>query len=439
MDPKVAAYVTTALICGGTLLVVGLILADPQPGPTLATGSDDPRNSDPLTIESGTESRLAPLRDVDRGFSEILLLDHLQLLHRRGWAAASSAQGWPKELGVYFSENARRELSGSVRIHGTVSHVVLAGTAIQKLWLTPSRQALKVQFLAAREESYVHGDDTTIRERMVLEEWVFVRAAGTQTQSPEATRRLGCPSCGSALQVTPLGRCTSCGTAITDHQLTWQVTSARVVESQHLRRSAIDPTPQTEASYAAPTRAQDDLEDALQRLRETEHGFNEQAFLARVERLFPAIQHHWSEQTWNDARPYVTDRLWHRFNFWMRRYQASGQRNAVDQLELLTFEIVRVDMDPWYEAVTVRLWAYCLDYTTDLHGHIIEGSDQHLRRFSEYWTFIRRVDTDGDGDPVTCPSCGANAGHIVATGVCTHCRSVVENRAFDWVVSRVEV
>ena len=56
----------------------------------------------------------------------------------------------------------------------------------------------------------------------------------------------------------------------------------------------------------------------------------------------------------------------------------------------------------------------------------------NVRRYSEYWTFIRSANARGASgkDPV-CPNCGAPVNAINMAGECGSCR-------VDWVLSRIE-
>ena len=60
------------------------------------------------------------------------------------------------------------------------------------------------------------------------------------------------------------------------------------------------------------------------------------------------------------------------------------------------------------------------------------------RRFSEYWTFIRRrgAKESGHGDK-NCPNCGAPL-KINMAGVCEYCQGKVTSGEFDWVLSKIE-
>ena len=78
------------------------------------------------------------------------------------------------------------------------------------------------------------------------------------------------------------------------------------------------------------------------------------------------------------------------------------------------------------------------DYTVDAQGKVVCGSKNRARRFTEYWTFIRRrgVAESGKGNE-NCPNCGA-ALKINLAGVCEYCGGKVTSGNFDWVLSRIE-
>lgn len=102
-------------------------------------------------------------------------------------------------------------------------------------------------------------------------------------------------------------------------------------------------------------------------------------------------------------------------------------------------ERVKVELDAFYEAITVRIFASTLDYTTDAKGNIVSGSKDRPRRFSEYWTFIAAVGADltRPASLTSCPSCGAPV-NVTQAGACAHCEAVVTRGTFGWVLSRIE-
>lgn len=95
--------------------------------------------------------------------------------------------------------------------------------------------------------------------------------------------------------------------------------------------------------------------------------------------------------------------------------------------------------DKYFDAMTVRVFAECRDYTLDQAGGIVGGNREKFRQYSEYWTFIRSTDKRGaaKSDPA-CPNCGAPLSHVNMAGDCTHCQTHVTTGEFDWVLSRIE-
>lgn len=84
-----------------------------------------------------------------------------------------------------------------------------------------------------------------------------------------------------------------------------------------------------------------------------------------------------------------------------------------------------------------RIYASMKDWYKDKTGKVIGGDPNRVRRFSEYWTLIRRVEAAGrvSNDPAKCPSCGAPLDKINRAGVCEYCGGKVISGAFDWVLA----
>ena len=87
----------------------------------------------------------------------------------------------------------------------------------------------------------------------------------------------------------------------------------------------------------------------------------------------------------------------------------------------------------------MRLFAECVDYTVDEAGVTVGGRREELRRYSEYWTFLRSRNASGapKSEP-GCPNCGAPTEQINMAGECASCGKKVTMGEFDWVLSRIE-
>ena len=137
-------------------------------------------------------------------------------------------------------------------------------------------------------------------------------------------------------------------------------------------------------------------------------------------------------------RPYVSDSLFQMLNYWIGEYRRQRLRNVLEDVRIEKIEPVKVGIDAFHDALTFRIFASMRDYTVDERGRVVCGDKGTPRRFSEYWTFIRRrgAKESGRGDN-NCPNCGA-ALKINMAGVCEYCQGKVTSGEFDWVLSRIE-
>ncbi len=375
---------------------------------------------------------LEELQLADPSFSRVILMDFLQLVHRRAWETIGA--GRTEALAPFVSGQAFAHLRDAAHKADRIDQVVLAGVDVEKLRVTSGEQRITVRFKGSRRESY--GGNTM--SMYTEERWEFRRDAKALTLSPEATARLGCPSCGAAIQTDKMGACTNCGTPITAGQLQWQAVSVKLISHR-----PVDPVDvnvvHEEEGYRMATRLQADYQAQLRAFRGRHPDFDAQQFADRTKHIFLKLQKAWSEQRWDDVRPYLTDQAWHTNRFWLLRYQEQGLVNRHDDVQLERQQVVRIDKDAWYEAVTVRIWASGKDYVVDRSGKVVGGSNKVQRHFSEYWTFVRGLGAHAKThDPASCPSCGAPLDKINAAGVCGYCDSVVTLGTFDWVLSRID-
>ena len=72
-------------------------------------------------------------------------------------------------------------------------------------------------------------------------------------------------------------------------------------------------------------------------------------------------------------------------------------------------------------------------------GHVVAGSRTNLRKWSEYWTFIRnsKATPAAARADLNCPNCGASL-KVNATGICEFCGGKMTSGEFDWVLSKIE-
>jgi hypothetical protein len=137
------------------------------------------------------------------------------------------------------------------------------------------------------------------------------------------------------------------------------------------------------------------------------------------------------------VRHLVSDRLYAVNDFWMARYKQRHYVNHLDQLQINHIVLAKVELDRFYEAITVRIYAQCYDYTADAQGKVIGGSKHTLRHYTEYWTFVRRIPAAPlkSLPPLNqCPQCGAAADNMGQAAECGYCGAKISSGDFSWVL-----
>ena len=238
-----------------------------------------------------------------------------------------------------------------------------------------------------------------------------------------------------------MGACSICGTPIAAGQLSWQVVSVELTERkpatvQRVSRS----TGGEEGSWRVRIPVDPGLGAAMALLRARHSGFDEAAFGKRAALVYGRLQNAWSEGRWDEARPFVTDRMFQTLRFYVEGYERAKLKNRLEDVRLDRLEIVKVEVDKWFDAITVRLWGAMKDSVVDSSGKVVGGNANVARKFSELWTFLRSADSTGDtkGDALVCPSCGAPLDRVSQAGICGYCDSKITSGRFDWVLARIE-
>jgi hypothetical protein len=268
------------------------------------------------------------------------------------------------------------------------------------------------------------------------ERWCFRRDVDVLSRPPERITALHCPKCGGALEQTPDGACRHCGVKIVGGNFDWYVVSVQVLERSE--RGPALTTTQPEVGTDYPTVYQSQFAKERERFLALNPDFDWNRLIQRIRLIFVELQKAWSEMHWETARPFVSDSLFQMLNYWIGEYRRQHLRNVLEDVRIEKTEPVKIATDAFYDALTFRIFASMRDYTVDRGGKFICGDKSGPRRFSEYWTFIRRRGVkESSQDHGNCPNCGA-ALKINMAGVCEYCNGKVTSGDFDWVLSRIE-
>ena len=402
-----------------------------------SSSADDPapvaaRPRGPGASPAQIRAAIAKLREHDAGFSTFLLRDFLSLLFAR--FQQSRGEGRFDAVAPYVEAGLFARL-GKDTASG-VTDVVVAALQIESVHVGRDDATLKVRIEAGLVES-VDGRPQRVN---ITERWTLKRRLTVQTPAPEAAVRLGCPSCGAAAELSTAGACTFCERVVNRGDYGWIVTRMQVASRQVQPRLI----PSMDEGGVEPgtrnyTVKQPSLDGELRALVERDPTFRMADFDKRVRLTFRALQDAWSAREWERARPYETDALFQTHRYWIERHLRDGLRNILEDVRIEGVEPCRVERDPWFEAITVRIFASMLDYTLDTRGGVVGGNRETPRTFSEYWTFVRRIGAQRPktDDPASCPSCGSPM-RLDAAGICPACESHVAGGEFDWVASLIE-
>ncbi len=136
-------------------------------------------------------------------------------------------------------------------------------------------------------------------------------------------------------------------------------------------------------------------------------GFSWGPFQSRAHLIFNELQAAWSTLDWERARPHETDNLFQMHQYWIEAYKRQHLRNVLDQATVTAMQPVKIQEDAFYNSITLRIGAQGYDYTVDESGRVVAGSKTNLRRWSEYWTFIRNrtAQPAAARADLSCPNC----------------------------------
>lgn len=382
---------------------------------------------------SQVADQVQTLKAADPSFSLPVFLDLVQLIHRRGHDQRSG-----KDVALlmpYFSQQGLNTLMQGREANVAVQDLIFGTTSIERIQISGPYQTITVRF----ETNQVQRKGNDQAQFHLLEIWKFRRKNGAISPEPERMRMLCCPACGSVIEARTDGSCPSCDQPRSDGSLQWQVHQVT-----HKGKMPVGPpklnTSGVEAGTHLGTIHHPDLGTERRRFEARHPNEPWSRVLKRVEVCFMEMQQAWSRQEWGASRAYQTDALFQMNRYWMDRYKRHGLANRLEEIEIKQVEICKIDLDAWFESVTVRIHASMIDWTERLSDQVVAAGNKHQpRHFSEYWTFLRAVkhSTPVAGD-AQCPSCGADLDQVSMAGVCGYCDAKISNGDFDWVVSRIE-
>ena len=418
------------------IIVVGLILyARANKGKAPSVCSADASTT---TAHKSFVQQFNQLRKFDPNFSEITFTDFCYALYAK--AHHARGRGNLEELSPYLSERARGALVqlnppnlqmvagiivGSMRVAG-VKRLSSPVVTISVEFETNYTEIVGAQGQKPSEMTYY------VRER-----WVLERQRDVLSPTPDKATALHCPRCGAALMKDTTGACAFCGARIESGEFQWFARSITFLSKEARGPLLTSNVPEVGTDYQSIV--QPNFQNVSVYFQQNHPAFNWTEFNARVGLIFNELQLAWSTLDWERARPHETDNIFQMHQFWIEAYKRQGLRNVLDNYRITRTLPVKIKEDAFYNSITMRIWAEGHDYTVDKNGKVVSGSSKELRRWSEYWTFIRNRNAPAAPARATlnCPNCGAGL-KINVTGICEYCHGKVTSGEFDWVLSKIE-
>jgi hypothetical protein len=384
--------------------------------------NQNPGGSARAVASSGVPARL---KASDKNFSEPAFRAFASLLFSRLHHARGQDLGM---LRAYFSESVLAQVGGTPE----ACDVVVGACHFLNAEGGPPgweffRLELEATYRQAEEEFYT------------VERWIFGRHLGQLSKDPDTLLGLGCPNCGNSGELSPQGVCPYCQQVVDNGAFGWKVVRRSVETKIPKPPIALEPG-QAEAGTEAATLYPADFDASRRAFLARRADFDWEAFQERAGNIFLRLQEAWSDQDFSKARPFETDTIYDTHRFWIERYRAQGLKNHLRDVQVEKIQACRYDHDAFYDLITVRIFASMKDYTTDRANVVVAGSPHQSRRFSEYWTFLRRIGGKAGpvkGDLSSCPNCGA-ALSVSQAGVCEYCQAKVTSGEYDWILSSIE-
>ncbi len=390
--------------------------------------------------QQGFQREFNQLRRFDPNFSEIIFTDFCYALYGRVHEARGHGKSTLDLLSPYLSEAARASLLqlNPPNLKAVEGIIIGAMQVIDVRGLNTPTVGISIEFDANHTEfTPREGDPRGEMSYYVRERWELERKRDVLSLPPEQATALHCPRCGAPLQKDTVGACAFCGTKIDSGEFQWYVRSIITLSREAKGPLLTSDVPEVGTNY--PTITQPNFPAVRAAFEQNDPSFNWADFQARARLIFNELQEAWSSLKWERARPHETDNLFQMHRYWIEAYKRQRLRNALDQCQITAMQPVKIKADAFYNAITLRIFAQGYDYTVDANGRVVCGSNRNLRRWSEYWTFIRnsKAKPAPARADLNCPNCGAPL-KVNATGICEFCGGKITSGEFDWVLSKIE-
>lgn len=390
------------------------------------------------------DNKIAEFKTLDANFSRIIFLDFVHLLYVKYYSHYGKKEF--NNLKPFLNNAVQQDKMLDVLIGNQViiiNEIVINGIGLLAINQTANEDRIGVVI----ESNFTihpafHTQETGKQHSRYFrkEHWFLHREKGLLSLEPEKMQALTCPQCGSPAHFTDAGECPSCRTFIQKGQYQWYVKEKYIIEQQLINTGDLIAYAEEQGTELA-TLFSPQLSTEVRQF-ETQRAISWDSYWQTfqstvVNNYFIALNQAWTNRQLHKVRHLVSDRLYEANSFWLDLYKKQHWQNRLDELTIQNIQLVKIEMDKYYEAITVRVFASCFDYTVNSENKIIAGSDKKRRAYTEYWTFARRAGIEETVHPIElnrCPQCGASADKMGQAAICEYCGAKISTGQFSWVV-----
>lgn len=182
------------------------------------------------------------------------------------------------------------------------------------------------------------------------------------------------------------------------------------------------------------------MSQALTDITRRDGFFASDAFLKRVEKLFWKLQNAWYDQKLETIQALVSDALYEQLKCQIDSQKTIGIKFRHSKMTVYDMRIAQVNCDNSFDVIHVFIRASSADSAIDLKTKETLAANEEGRKFSEYWTLIRRPSAKTLQKPGliegVCPNCGTPI-QIGQATVCSNCNSYIRSGYYDWVLAKI--
>ena len=171
-----------------------------------------------------------------------------------------------------------------------------------------------------------------------------------------------------------------------------------------------------------------------EKLKEYLPDFDPIEFKNQTYEIYKKIQESWMNFDYESMRKCVTDEMFNMYKSQLTTLSVKKQTNIMKDFNLLSFNIVGMEVKDNILSLTVTMGIECYDYITDKNNKVVRGTDKRKVIYNYAMTFNKGI----SDKPNKCPNCGAPLENVNSS-VCPYCDSTIIGENYDWILAKKQV